>query len=253
MSIDHKIIDITTSNVDKYDLFCKKSKKEAECYQNKLSWFKQEYRKGLRIKLLQIKEPKGYTSRGFIEYVPIENAWRAVNGNHYLLIHCLWVVGKWKKKGLGTKLIKECLSDAKKQGKNGVVMISKGKWLAHNKIFIKNGFVSVGEHDGFEILVKKLKNAPNPSFPEFEKRAEKYSKGITVLRADQCPYAIDAAKIVKEFAARKKIPFKEVILKSSKEAQKLSPTPYGTYALTQDGKLISYTYHLEKELVKLIK
>jgi hypothetical protein len=32
----------------------------------------------------------------FIEYIPGEQAWRAVHADGYLLIHCLWVVGKSK-------------------------------------------------------------------------------------------------------------------------------------------------------------
>lgn len=253
MAADYKIIDITPSNVDEYDLFCKKTSKNKECYIKKLDFFKKEYKNGLRVKLLHVKEPKGYTSRGFIEYTPIENSYRAVIGKDYLMIHCLWVVGQWKEKGLGTKLLEECINDAKKQKKAGLAMLTKGKWLANEKIFLKNGFEQVNEYEGFKLLAKKLKPSPNPSFPDFKNRAKKYSKGITVIKANQCPYSDDAADIVKNFASKKKMPFKLIELKTSKEIKELSPTPYGTYALIKDGKLISYCYHLEKELNELIK
>jgi len=38
-----------------------------------------------------------------------------------MVIHCLWVIGKIKKQGLGRKLLEECFKDAKDM--NGVVAI----------------------------------------------------------------------------------------------------------------------------------
>jgi len=247
---DYKIVDITPSNVDKFDMFCKKSKSKEMGYQSKLAWFKKNKP---TMKLLHVNEGE-YTSRGFIEYTPIEKAWRAVKGKNYLFIQCLWVVGRWKKKGLGTKLLQEAVKDAKKQGKAGVVAISSSKnWLYKSKIFLKNGFKIVQSEGPFDLLVKKFKQAPDPSFPEFKDRAKKYGKGLTVIYTNQCPYIYDAIDIVRKFASKKKIPFKTVELKSASDVQQKSPTPYGTYALVKDGKLLTYTYLLEKDLIKLVK
>ena len=84
--------------------------------------------------------------RGFIEYIPGEFAWRAVDAKGYMFIHCLWVVGKSKGKGFGEILLNECIEDAKKQKMNGVaVLVSDDNWMANKKIFLKNGFEIVEE------------------------------------------------------------------------------------------------------------
>jgi len=247
--MDYKIIDVTPANVGEYDLFCKKSKSKEPGYQGKLAWFKKHKP---TIKLLHVKEPKGYTSRGFIEYTPIEKAWRAVKGKGYMFIQCIWVVGKWKNKGLGTKLLNECIKDAKKQGMNGVVMLTQGKWLAKKNLFLKNGFKIVDSFETFDLLVKKFKEAPNPKLPDYKARAKKYGKGLTVIRTPQCPYVHDATETVKKYAAKRKIPFKMIELKTPSDVQKKSPTPYGTYALVKDGEVITYCYQLEKDLIKIL-
>ena len=40
---------------------------------------------------------------GFIEYVPGEYAWRGVNAEGYMFIHCIWIAAnKHRKQGLGS-------------------------------------------------------------------------------------------------------------------------------------------------------
>ena len=98
------------------------------------------------MKLLMVQETKGMTSRGFIEYIPGEYTWRVVNAPKLNVVHCLWVVGKWKKMGFGKMLIEACIEDSKQAGLDGVAAVtSEGHWLVHKKVFEKNGFVSVDE------------------------------------------------------------------------------------------------------------
>ncbi|MFC2055853.1 GNAT family N-acetyltransferase, partial [Chloroflexota bacterium] len=95
-------------------------------------------------------------SVGFIEYIPGESAWRAVNAEDYLVIHCIWVVGRGKKKGYGSRLLNECLKDARRSNKRGVSMVtSSGNWLADKKLLVNNGFEVVAHAPpSFDLLVK---------------------------------------------------------------------------------------------------
>jgi len=93
-----EMIDVGVENIDRTGFFCFMSKKKSEGYQRKLAWLKDRFAEGMRIKMLALPE------RGFIEYIPGEHAWRAVHADGYLLVHCLWVVGKSRGKGLATAL-----------------------------------------------------------------------------------------------------------------------------------------------------
>jgi len=130
--IHHEIVSVTPENLDRYDLFCKKSKPKEAGYSNKTVWFNEHYATGLRMQLLHIDEGKKQkVSRGFVEYIPGEAAWRAVNAQGWLFIHCLWVVGRNKGRGYGTQLLKTCLNDAKENGFAGVAMLTtNGNFLA---------------------------------------------------------------------------------------------------------------------------
>lgn len=94
-----EIVTVDSTNVAEQGFFCYKSKPKSGGYQKKLSWLKQRFAEGMRIKILYEEE----RSVGFIEYIPGEFAWRAVNAEGYVVIHCLWVVGRGKGKGYGIR------------------------------------------------------------------------------------------------------------------------------------------------------
>ena len=244
------IVTVDDTNFEEHGFFCYKSKPKSEGYQKKLRWMEQATAKGLRIKILY----EGNRSVGYIEYIPGEHTWRAVDAPGYLVVHCIWVVGRGKKKGYGSRLLDECVEDARQQGKNGVVMVSsRGNWLAHEKVFVRNGFEIVDSAPpSFNLLVKKVKEGPEPAFPQdWEQRLAQYPSGATIFYADQCPYMPDAIQhAVDEFAARG-IEARLVKLESSEEVRAKSPTPYGVFGIVYDGKLLTYHYLGKKELRRL--
>ncbi len=85
MSVDDlELTDVTLDTVDRDGFFCYMSKRKSEGYQRKLAWVRQRLAEGMRIKIIR----RG--KRGFIEYIPGEYAWRAVNKvKGYMMIHCL--------------------------------------------------------------------------------------------------------------------------------------------------------------------
>jgi N-acetylglutamate synthase-like GNAT family acetyltransferase len=243
--LKYEIVDVNDENVEDYGLFCQKSKPKEEGYRNKVEWFKDQYKKGLRTKLIGFtNEKKRFVLVGFIEYAPAEAAWRGIDAKGWMIIHCLWIIGKHKGQGLGSRLLAECLEDAKENGMNGAVAMTSRThhWLTNEKLFLNNGFVKVDELPPFELYAKKLKeHAELPKFyPISQTKLAAYGKGLTILVSPQCPYAPRAVAAIKRIAERAKVPVKLKHIASCQEAQKNLVHPYGTFCVLLDGKAISY-------------
>ena len=244
-----EIIDVNENNVGDKGFFCYMSKKKSEGYKRKMSWLKERFKEGLRIKMLKLPE------RGFIEYIPGEYSWRPVSCEGYMFIHCLWIVGRSKGKGLGSLLIKQCLKDSMEAGKKGVVFAaSKKAGLADSKLFLKHGFKSVDSAPPyFNLLVNKFKEAESPCFIKNEGDFNEYGAGFTVFVTDQCPYSVDAIKLVADTAQLINQEVKVIELKSAKEIRKLSVSPYGTFTILFNGKPLNCHFPTKKELYKQLK
>ncbi len=244
------IVEVDESNVEKLGFFCYMSKKKSIGYQNKLKWIKDRFREGMRIKMLELPD------RGFIEYLPGEYAWRAVDAKGFLFVHCLWVVGKSKGKGYATALLRECVKDAKRSKMKGVAMVTSEKvWLVKRKLLEKEGFECVGEMaPSFSLMVKKFGKGKNPVFLDKSSTIKKrYCKGVTVFRSDQCPYIEDATTTVVSCADAAGVEYRVVELESADDVRRLSPSPYGVFGIVLNGELLSYHYMLEKDLLPLLQ
>jgi hypothetical protein len=175
-----------------------------------------------------------------IEYALGNHAWRPVEAEGYLVIHCLMVNGKHKGKGLGTLLLNSCLRDAKKSKCRGVAVVtSSDSFMARSDFFIKAGFVSVESSPPYQLLVKKLKRAaPDPRFiVQRERLLKKHKKGLTILAADQCPMVPKCVADIAEMSRALGLEPKVVRVRSAKASREL-PTPYGMFSIIYDGRLI---------------
>ena len=236
-----RIIDVAADNVEEKGFFCLMSRRKSAGYERKLEWLKARFQEGLIIKMLDLSEG----GRGYIEYIPGEHAWRPVNAEGFLFIHCLWVVGKSKGKGYATLLLEECLADAKRQGAKGVAMVtSEGNWLVGQKLLLSRGFETVDQAPpGYELLAHSFNPAPAPSFPtDWDQRAASYGKGLTVIRTDQCPYLDDAVNTALEAARIRQIPARVIELTSAREVRERAPSPYGVFTILLDGTVLSHFY-----------
>jgi L-amino acid N-acyltransferase YncA len=252
-----RIIDINEKNINKYGLFCKKSQKKQVGYQNKVKWIKERFKEGLRYKLLLVKEGERETSRGFIEYIPGEYDWRGIQANNWIVIHCIWVIGKHKNKGYASQLLEECIKDAKEAQMYGIVAMTaeKGGWLPNMKLFIKNGFEKVDELDPYYGLYAKAfsENVLKPRFyPLSQDKLKEYGEGVTILYTQQCPYLSILVDDMKEISNEKNVKFQALLLKDTKEAQQNGIHPYGTFCAIYDGKVIPYKPGIKKELINLL-
>lgn len=251
-----RIIDINENNIREYGLFCKKSQKKEIGYQNKVKWIKERFKEGLKYKLLLVKEGEKETSRGFIEYIPGEYNWRGIQADQWMVIHCIWVVGRHKKKGYASKLLEECNKDAKEANMNGVVAMTaeKGGWLPNMKIFVKNGFEKVDELDPYYGLYAKTfsVNAPKPQFyPLSKNKLKEYGEDLTLLYTRQCPYLPILVNDLEELTSEKSINFQAILLEDAKEAQRNGIHPYGTFCIICNGEVLPYKPGIKKEIINL--
>jgi len=223
------------------------SKRNTEGFQRKLNWVKARFAEGMRIKMFELPQ------RGFIEYIPGEYGWRAVNAEKLMFIHCLWVVGKSRGQGLAGLLLDECINDAKASGKKGVAMLTSERvWLVGKKLLLKQGFQSVAEYSPFHLMVKKFEDVPSPAFcGDWEQKASRFGEGLSVIRSDQCPYIPDATDTIIKFADERGIKSQVVELQTSSDVRDTTPSPYGIFSVVHNGKLLAYHYLLPKDLEKL--
>jgi len=238
---DAEIKEINAENIFDYG-FCEIRSIEHEGCRRKAEWFKKRLSEGMRYKVLY-SEKKGTV--GLIEYIPGMYAWRAIEADRYMAIHCLCIFYKpFRERGYASQMIDECIIDAKKEKMYGVAVVTrKGAWMVGKEIFLKKGFEVIDKAPpDFELLVKKFKkDAPNPKFKEdWEKVLNKYNKGLTILRSDQCPYIAKSMKEITEMIKeRYKIRARIIEMESHEHVQN-APSPYAIFSLIYDGKLHAF-------------
>lgn len=254
-----EIRDMGVGNIFDYG-FCGTRSIEHEGCRRKAEWFKKRLSEGMRYKVLY-SEKKGAV--GLIEYIPGKYVWRAIDADGYMAIHCLCIFYKpFRKRGYASQMIDECIKDAEKEKMHGVVVVTrKGAWMVGKETFLKKGFEAVDEAPpDFELLVRKFKKgALSPKFKgDWKKVLNKYNKGLTILRSDQCPYIAKSMNEITEMIRNKyKIKARIIEMESHEQAQK-APSPYGIFSLIYDGQLLAFhpisskrfTNIMDKELKK---
>lgn len=239
---DIEIIDLTPDNIADYGVCGYKDVNKHLELRNKINWLKEYYDKGLRIKAV-ISKAGGY--QGMIEYIPGEYAYRPVNAAGYMFIHCLFVGFKneYKGKGLATSLINECIKEAKSKKMDGVAVITrKGSFMADKNIFLKLGFKEVDKATpDFELLVLKFNEKDNPKFKDMKKVLDKYKEGLFILRSVQCPYTEKNVKeMIKTANDKYNIKANLIDMNSFEDVQNC-PSPFGSFCIIYNGKILSYS------------
>ncbi|WP_411895114.1 GNAT family N-acetyltransferase [Winogradskyella sp. A2] len=234
-----KLVEVTPKNVLQETFFCIKNTK-IQGFKDKEAWFKKRYKEGLRIKILKNEHDK---MLGFIEYVPASKAWRPIDAENYMFIHCTYIYSKKERqKGYGAMMIEDAEKDAKAQGMDGIcVMTSKGGWLADKSLFEKNGFKEIATKDRFELLAKTwTKGAKPPQFYDWSQQQKKY-KGWHLVYADQCPWNEKSASALLNVAMDYGIDLKVSKINTVQQAKK-APSGFGVFNLLYNGKLLDDHY-----------
>ena len=208
-------------------------------YAAKVKWLTQRFSEGLRCLLFRDAEGRPLA---FLEFVPGEFAWRPVDAGGWLFVHCLWVYPRGQQVGgLGSRLIQACVEEARAGHALGVAaMVSEGPWMAGQEVFLRNGFEPVGKADRFQLLVRRLRPGPAPSFRDIRGRAARY-RGLHLVYCAQCPMLPKSAHDLSEMAAEHGLTLEITQLRTAREAQ-AAPSYYGVFSLLWNGRLLSDHY-----------
>lgn len=238
MNLRTKIVEVNIENIARYPQAICFINPSNEHFHKKVEWLQEQFEKGLKIKLLFIEGEK--RAVGYIEYVPGESCWRAVNAKGFMFIHCLWTNGKkYQHQGLGKELISEVEKDAKEMF--GIAVITSEKsFMAKKEIFLKKGYEIIGESGKEQLMVKRFKDGPLPCINDWEKELEKY-EGLTIIYSRQCPWVARFIEEVKPILEEEGVDVKIIEIKTALEAQK-APSLYGVFNLIRDGRLLADRY-----------
>jgi GNAT superfamily N-acetyltransferase len=240
--MDYAIQQVTAENHDEIGLFCSRSKRKEAGYQTKLQWIKERFQEGLEYYVLRVDEGrKEMAYRGMVEYMPGNVCWRGVDAPDYIVIHCLWVVGRHKGKGYGGMLVDKVIDSAKSKNMDGVAVITikRGGWSPKSKLFEKKGFQcydSMGEN--YELYALKLReDAPDPRF--CEAKPVDGGDGFKVFTSGQCPYMPMTVEGVREMGLELGKDVEVVELMSREDVMENCMDPYGVFHLTVDGEYVT--------------
>lgn len=167
-------IRITRDNIDAEHVCFAMSGKQALA---KKEWLKRRFDEGL-IFYRSVERGKC-----FIEYIPAENAWVPIQADGYLYIDCLWVAGSMKGHGYSNDLLRECVRDAKEQGRKGLCILSaegrKREFLSDAKYLAHKGFM-VADTSSCGIMLMYLPFGSDTEPPQF-KECAKYPEKQMVM------------------------------------------------------------------------
>lgn len=236
-----EIVDINPSNVDECGFFCAMSKRDSMGYEEKLAWTRERFREGLRIKVI------GRGGRGFIEYIPGRFAWRGIDAPGYMVIHCMWVVGRTRAKGSGKALLDACIRDARQAGMHGVAAVTAhGKeGFVDTKFFVHHGFHVVQSTDsGIDLVVLKFQpESADPCFiADLKKKGRALSSGLTVISSPQCPFTYEGAQRMVALADADRIPVRSLRVSSRRQLRETSPSPYASFDVVYNGEVVSHQF-----------
>lgn len=245
------IITVANRNIDTEHICCAIAEKKGENgVSAKKAWLKERFADGLVFKKLNVR------GKVFIEYIPAEHAWCPIIAAGYIYINCFWVAGQFKGQGYASKLLEECIADAKAKDKKGLVVLSSKKKMPFlsDPVYLKfKGFEVCDTADPYyELLFLPFtKNAEKPQFKECVKQGRLQQKGIVLYYSNQCPHSEKYIFLLAELAKAKGLAVKLIKYQTKEQAQS-APAPFTTYSLFFDGKFITNEILSDKKFLKFL-
>ena len=246
------IIQLTPDNIAREHICCVIADKKGEtCVSSKKAWLSARFADGLVFKRLDAR------GKVFIEYIPAEKAWCPIHADGYMHINCFWVSGQFKGQGYGSRLLEECITDAKAKGKHGLTILASSKkqpFLSDGAYLKKKGFLVADRATPyFELLYLPFDpDAPLPRFRETAKSAKTdEDQGFVLYYTNQCPYTDKYAPLIRDMAQERSLPFRLMKLESAEEAQ-ACPAPFTTYSLFYNGSFVTQEILSEKKFSDLL-
>ncbi|MGF7059899.1 YoaP domain-containing protein [Brassicibacter mesophilus] len=245
------IISVNKINITDEHICCAISDKKNEyCVSSKKAWLQQRFEEGLVFKKLNVR------GKVFIEYIPAENAWCPIIANRYMFINCFWVSGQFKGQSYANALLNECISDAKSQGKAGIVVLSsktKKPFLSDPKYLKYKGFkVCDTAYPYYELLYLPFdEKTEKPRFKDCAKYGKIDQQGIVLYYSNQCPHTEKYVMLIQKIAELGEIDLKLIKYQTTVQAQN-APAPFTTYSLFYNGEFVTNEILSEKKFIKFL-
>lgn len=243
-------LNLNTDNIADEHICCAIGKgKHQKGEQIKRDWLAQEFEHGLIFRKLNER------GKIFIEIMPSEYALKPIVAPNFMVIHCLWVSGKFKGHAHGKTLLNFAIDEAKKQNKDGIcVLAGKGNYMTDSKFYKYFGFQKVDQTDNgiFELMSLAFNETATP--PQIATPAKKSvldgGQEITVFTTPQCPFVPTCLNDLKTVAAEMSLNVNVVNVKNHKEICE-TPSPFGTYGVFLNEKFVTHEMLNEKGYKKI--
>lgn len=247
-----ELITVTSENIAKEHICCAIANDNDCQVQAKKSWLQDRFAEGLVFLKGNIR------GKCFIEYLPAEKAWVPIEADNYIYINCLWVAGQYKGQGYSKLLLNACIDDAKKQGKQGLAILTAKKklpYLADTKFLQHHGFEKAAEFAPYFELYY-LAFASNSQPPKFKVSCLNCHKtesevGFTLYYTNQCPFTAKYVPLIEKIAENKQVALKVIKLKTCEAAQN-APTPFTSFSLFYQGEFITHEILSENKFLKIL-
>ena len=192
----------------------------------------------------------------FIEYIPVEKAFAPIEGEDLMYINCFWVSGKFKGQGYANMLLDECINDAKKKGKKGLVALGSEKkmhFLTDPNFLKYKGFeVCDTAKPSFELLFLPFDNdCHKPSFKDCV-TGEIESEDVVIYYSSGCPHTDKYIPIIRKHMENINVSHKIIKLDKLEDARN-APVPCTIYSTFMRGKFISSEVLTEKKMDKFLE
>ena len=227
-------------------------KQHQEGVDRKKTFLAQGFDHGLVFRKLDVR------GKVFIEYAPAEGAWRPVIAPGYLVIHCLWVSGRYKGRQLGRELLEHCLGDSRRY--RGVVAVSgRTPYLTDTRFYLHHGFeVLERTHTGFDLVCYRGdadsdEESPTPRFTDSARRGTvSEAEGVHFEYVYQCPFVPGCLQDMSAVAQELNLAVTTRQLATVKQAQDAA-SPFGTFGAFLHGEFVTHELMSANKFRKLLE
>lgn len=242
-------LDLSLANVESEHLCCAiAGGQHEEGVRRKRKFLARGFARGLVFRKLDVR------GKVFIEYAPAEEAWRPVVAPGYLVIHCLWVSGRYKGTGLGRELLRHCLDQAGER--HGVVAVSGSRpYLTASRFYLHQGFERVERTaTGFDLVCwRRHGDAPTPRFGDNARRGTvSQNRGVHFEYVYQCPFVPRCVRDMSAVARDLGLAVSRCEIDTAERARRAA-SPFGTFGAFLHGRLITHELMSPAKFDKLLR
>ena len=242
-------LDLSRANIEREHICCALAgRQHLEGVERKKGFLARGFGGGMVFRKLDVR------GKVFIEYAPAEAAWRPVVAPGYLVIHCLWVSGRFQGRGLGRDLLRHCLDQAGER--HGVVAVSGSRpYLTASRFYLHQGFELVERTaTGFDLVCWRARDeAPTPRFGDNARRGRvSQNRGVHFEYAYQCPFVPGCVRDMSAVARGLGLAVSERELDTVERAQRAA-SPFGTFGAFLHGRLITHELMSPAKFDKLLR